>query len=57
MSNITFNGVDIPMAEYVLSIKDFDKYLLRLHVGYKTKVNKRYEVILNAETFGSIVKI
>lgn len=45
------------MAEYVIKSKQLTEVYLKLHVGYKTKVKKRFEDISYVDCFGQFMKI
>lgn len=57
MDNFTFNGLDIPMMEYAVNTKQIERYILKFHVGYKTKVNRRYEDITYIDGYGQFIKL
>lgn len=51
-NNFTFNGLDLPLAEYLLRDKMAEEYILEFHLGYKTKVKKKFEDICYVDCTG-----
>lgn len=57
IDNFTLNGVDLPMTEYALNIRELEKNIYRFHIGHKTKVGKRFEDVATFDGFGHIIKV
>uniref|UniRef100_A0A336M4X1 CSON009016 protein n=1 Tax=Culicoides sonorensis TaxID=179676 RepID=A0A336M4X1_CULSO len=53
--NLTMNSVELPMIEYILGTKDFDKHLLEFCINYYTKEKRRMVSIVNLTYFGNFL--
>lgn len=56
--NLSVNEFEIPMSDYIMLKQNlFERYKMKFHIGYKTKVKKQYEELYYADWYGQFVQI